>query len=65
MFMRKVLNAKLPSKLETGVLDKHFGGALSQPEEHLEGKFPFTASKTGWKPNATQIDLDFVTSTHL
>lgn len=22
--MRKVLNAKLPSKLETGVLDKHF-----------------------------------------
>lgn len=29
MFMRKVLDAKLPSKLETSLLDKHFGGVLS------------------------------------
>ena len=27
--MRKVLHAKLPSKLETSLLDKHFGGARS------------------------------------
>lgn len=47
MFMRKVLDAKLPSKLETSLLDKHLGSPLPG-EERLEGKFLLGGPDSGF-----------------